>query len=76
MDQLTSNYMLPIGGFLIAVGLGWRYGLERTIHELDPDTRFISLKELWAFIIKFVSPVLVFIIFIQKLYEVIKNLIK
>ncbi|MCX8123786.1 MAG: sodium-dependent transporter [Spirochaetes bacterium] len=63
MDKLTSNYMLPIGGFFIAICLGWKYGLENTIHELDPDTRIISLKELWAFMIKFVSPFILFIVF-------------
>ncbi len=64
IDALTSNYMLPIGGFFIAVALGWKYGLDKTIHELDPDTRIISLKELWAFTIKFVSPLLVALVFI------------
>jgi len=38
VDKLTSNYMLPIGGFFIAIFLGWKYGLDKTIHELDPDT--------------------------------------
>lgn len=65
MDKLTANYMLPIGGFLIAVFLGWKYGLEKTIHELDPDTKIISLKELWAFFIKFISPVLVLVLFLM-----------
>lgn len=66
MDKLTANYMLPIGGLLIAICLGWKYGLENTIHELDPDTKIISLKELWAFAIKFISPVFLFIIFLAK----------
>jgi NSS family neurotransmitter:Na+ symporter len=64
MDKLTSNFMLPVGGFFIAIALGWKYGLEKTMHELDPDTRYISLKELWAFTIKFISPVLVFLVFV------------
>ncbi len=64
LDNLTSNYMLPIGGFFIAVSLGWKYGLDKTIHELDPDTKIVSLKELWAFVIKFISPVLVLLVFI------------
>ncbi len=64
MDKLTSNFMLPIGGFFIAIALGWKYGLDKTMHELDPDTRIISLKELWAFTIKFVSPILVLLVFI------------
>ncbi len=71
LDKLTSNYMLPIGGFFIAVSLGWKYGLDRTLHELDPDTRIISLKKLWAFFIKYVSPILVLIVFI---FNFIKNI--
>lgn len=63
MDKLTSNYMLPVGGFFIAVCLGWKYGLQNTIHELDPDTRILSVKELWAFTIKFVSPFVLAIVF-------------
>jgi NSS family neurotransmitter:Na+ symporter len=65
MDRLTSNYMLPIGGFFISICLGWKYGLEKTIHELDPDTRFISVKELWAFSIKFVAPFVLFVVFLS-----------
>ena len=64
LDNLTSNYMLPVGGFFISVALGWKYGLDKTMHELDPDTRIISLKELWGFTIKFISPLLVLLIFI------------
>ena len=59
------------GSFLIAIALGWKYGLDKTMHELDPDTRIISLKELWAFFIKFVSPVLVLVVFI---FNLIKNI--
>jgi NSS family neurotransmitter:Na+ symporter len=58
MDKLTSIYMLPIGGLFIAVCLGWKYGLHKTIHELDADTRLIFLKEIWAVTIKFISPLI------------------
>lgn len=64
VDTLTSNYMLPLGGFFIVIALGWKYGLDKTIHELDPDTKIILLKELWAFTIKFVSSLLVALVFI------------
>ncbi|MBN2160152.1 MAG: sodium-dependent transporter [Spirochaetes bacterium] len=58
MDMLTSIYMLPIGGFLIAICLGFKYGLHNTMHELDPDTNSFYLKEIWAFTIKYISPVI------------------
>ena len=75
MDKLTSNYMLPIGGFFIAVCLGWKYGLENTIHELDPDTKIISLKELWAFTIKFISPLLLLLMFIMLVKDDITGIV-
>ncbi|MBN1496721.1 MAG: sodium-dependent transporter [Spirochaetes bacterium] len=58
MDILTSIYMLPIGGLLIAVCLGYKYGLHNTMHELDADTNSFYLKEIWAFTIKYISPVI------------------
>ncbi len=62
MDKLTSTYMLPIGGLFIALCLGWKYGLHKTMHELDPDTRLVILKKVWAFTIKYVSPVILAVI--------------
>jgi neurotransmitter:Na+ symporter, NSS family len=64
MDKLTTTYMLPIGGLFIALCLGWKYGLRKTMHELDPDTRLAILKKVWAFTIKYVSPVILAVIII------------
>ena len=76
LEKLTTNYMLPIGGFFIAMALGWKYGLDKTIHELDPDTRIISVKELWAFAIKFLSPFFLLVVFIMLIKDDIRYLLK
>ncbi len=75
IDRLTSNYMLPIGGLLIAISLGWKYGLERTMHELDVDTSSVFLRELWAFMIKYVSPAALLAVFVALVKDDIVNLI-
>jgi NSS family neurotransmitter:Na+ symporter len=62
MDRLTSVYMLPIGGFLIAVCLGWKYGLRRTMHELDGDTTIDLIRKVWALAIRYVAPVILIVI--------------
>ncbi len=62
MDKLTTIYMLPVGGLLIAICLGWKYGLRNTMHELDTDTGLQFLKKIWAFAIKYVSPVILVLI--------------
>jgi neurotransmitter:Na+ symporter, NSS family len=58
MDKLTTIYMLPIGGMLIAICLGWKYGLQKTMHELDPDTKSAILEKVWALAIKYIAPLL------------------
>ncbi len=62
MDKLTTIYMLPVGGLLIALCLGWKYGLDRTIHELDEDSSLYWLKETWAFAIRYISPLILALI--------------
>jgi NSS family neurotransmitter:Na+ symporter len=62
MDKLTTFYMLPIGGLLIAVCLGWKYGLEKTMHELDVDTKSVFIEKLWAVTVKYVSPLILAVI--------------
>lgn len=64
MDILTSIYLLPIGGLFIALCLGFRYGLKKTMHELDTDTNSFYLKEIWAFTIKYISPLILLAIII------------
>lgn len=64
MDKLTTFYMLPIGGMFIALCLGWKYGLERTMHELDIDTGNVLLEKAWAVTIKYVSPLVLAVILI------------
>ena len=67
MDTLTANYMLPIGGFLIAVFLGWQYGFDKTEHELETDTKSEFIKIAWAFTLKYISPTILLVFFIYYL---------
>jgi NSS family neurotransmitter:Na+ symporter len=74
MDKLTTIYMLPVGGLLIALCLGWKYGLHKTMHELDTDTKMEFLKEVWAVSIKYVAPViLILIILYFGVYQMIRQ---
>ncbi len=65
IEMVASNYMLPIGGFLIAVCLGWKYGIEKLVHELDVDTKATLIKRAWAITLKYISPILILIFFIN-----------
>ncbi len=68
MDNLTTRYMLPIGGFLIALSAGWLLTKE------DREAGFTalpgggaSLAKGWTFTIRFVTPVLVLLVILNGL---------
>ena len=66
-DQLTTNYMLPLGGLGIAIAAGWLVG------KADREAGFLALGELgtslaaaWTFVIRFVTPLLVALVILSK----------
>jgi len=64
LDYLTANLMLPIGGFCIAVFTGWIMQREHVRDELDlSEMQF----EAWVFLVRYVAPASVFIVFLHVL---------
>jgi len=63
LDYLTANIMLPLGGLSIAVFAGWVMTKEVTKEELN----FINpaVYKTWVFLVKYVSPVAVVIVFLK-----------
>ena len=68
-DFLTAQVMMPIGGLLIALFVGWRLG-PRAVEALKshPDQR-LPLAGLWLFILRFVAPLGIAWILAQGLFE-------
>ena len=65
LDFVTSNVMLPLGGLLIAVFVGWFMSSDMIKSELKMknDTLFAA----WRFVLRFISPVAIALIFINGL---------
>lgn len=63
LDYLTANLMLPIGGFCIAVFAGWIMKQQHTEHELDMPNPLGY--QIWRFLICYVSPASVFLVFLH-----------
>ncbi len=62
IDYLTSKIMLPLGGLLMALFVGYVMNKSTVTDELNGNN---SLVFIWFKIIKILSPVLLIIIFIQ-----------
>ena len=64
-DYLASNWLLPLGGLLLAIFVGWVLKhSERSTEFLTHQARFFTV---WSFVIKFVTPILVLIVLLNKI---------
>ena len=70
MDFLSSNMLLPIGGVLIVLFVGWRMGKQQFFEEVtNGGTIKASLKKIIFFIIRYLAPVAIAIVFISGLIK-------
>jgi NSS family neurotransmitter:Na+ symporter len=63
LDYATTNVMLPLGGLLIAVFAGWFMRRSSSMEELNLGDS--GLYRAWHFVIRYVSPVLITLVFLQ-----------
>jgi NSS family neurotransmitter:Na+ symporter len=67
MDSLATNYFLPLGALLIALFSGWVLGeMEKKAEFETGETTGLAYAG-WKFLIRFVSPVAVILIFLHQL---------
>ena len=68
LDFLSANIFLPIGAFLIVIFVGWFMGKSKFFDELTNEGQLkLSVKTVIYFIIKFVAPLAIAVIFITGL---------
>jgi len=63
LDYLTSNIMLPLGGLAMAIFVGWFMKTKDIKAELDIKQPF--MYDLWLFLVKYITPVAVIIVFLN-----------
>ena len=65
LDFLSSNIMLPLGGILIAIFVGWFMKESHTAAEVD--SKRSVFYNIWRVMVRFVSPIAVGYIFLNGL---------
>jgi NSS family neurotransmitter:Na+ symporter len=61
LDFLTTNILLPAGGFFIAVFAAWFLHADHARAELGSGRRLFAV---WRFTVRYVSPVVILLIFL------------
>jgi neurotransmitter:Na+ symporter, NSS family len=63
LDYLTANILLPLGGFLIALFVGWRM-TERSVQS-ELRLRLGFVYGLWYFLVRYVAPIAILLVFLR-----------
>jgi NSS family neurotransmitter:Na+ symporter len=67
LDHIASNYMLPIGGMLISIFVGYTLKKEIARQQIAEDESLVKVFNVWFFLIRFVTPLTVLIVFLNKI---------
>ncbi len=80
LDKTFSTYSLTIGAFLLALFVGWRWGLKSAIEEaklgnesFTEKTIFqifsqkITIASIWSILLKYIAPIAIFILILDSL---------
>ncbi len=67
-DQLTANFMLPLGGMLVCLFVGW-YIPKRVVYEEFTNDGALNRRyfRLFLFAVRFVCPICIALIFLHQL---------
>jgi NSS family neurotransmitter:Na+ symporter len=65
LDYIVSNFMMPIGGMLIAILAGW--GLHASAIAEELELQYGHWQEIWRFLVRYVVPVAIVFVFVSNL---------
>ncbi len=67
-DFLASNIILPVGGFSIAIFVGWFMDQEKIKSEVTSDNKYkIKIYGVYRFLIKYVIPFAILLVFLSSI---------
>ncbi len=66
VDNLSSNYLLPLGGMFTAIFVGWVWGTKEAHKEIERHETVFRWAAYWEFVLKYFTPLAVAAVFLAK----------
>ncbi|MBN1558980.1 sodium-dependent transporter [candidate division KSB1 bacterium] len=64
MNISLGNYSLTLGALLIAIFVGYKWGIAGVRAEVEEGGNVFFFRKIWTFLIRFICPVAIFAIFV------------
>ena len=65
MDYISNSFMMPFISFLSSILIGWVIGPDWIVEEVEYGGKKFGLKGLYRFMIRYIVPVMMFILFLE-----------
>lgn len=65
MDYISNSFMMPFISFLTCIFVGWVIKPKWIIEEMEASGHTFGRKKLYAFMIRYVTPVIMAVLFLQ-----------
>lgn len=72
--MITDNLLLPIGGLLMCVYIGWFWKPGKLIEEIESEGVKFKLKKAWLWCVRTVAPISILVVTVLGLIDVCKNI--
>jgi len=63
-----GDISLSVGAFFIAIFVSFVWGVNKASAEIETENNKFAIKKLWRFLIKYIAPVTIFIIFLNVIW--------
>lgn len=68
LDFIASNILLPVGGLMMCIFIGYFWGIDNAVAEITQNGKFaFRLKGFWSVLVKFIAPIALGIVFLNML---------
>ncbi len=69
MDIIFGNVSLILGSLFIAVFVGYKWGIEKIILEIESDGNKFRFRGIYGLLIRYIVPLLILLVFVNFIYE-------
>ena len=70
LTSLTDKILMPIGGFLMCILVGYVWGIQKLTAEISSNGMYkVKIARILGFILKFLAPAMILLIFISSIIK-------